>query len=339
MDLEKISIRPYDQLTLPALAFDLEITYAIREEAILWLDGYIETDDKKMLGARSLLLQEGLYGEVAATDLSIQRQTPTKQTWRATLVIALTSLDLEYLETRRMEDRKGDVKIALHLHTVSSENRASISPVYTVPPSSLGLAKQEIRGVYGDTPYSPLIHIQQGMRPQVANEPKLLTGEGTSRSFIAYRLTHYNRDPMITSAHWINDFAPKLGLGEYFVVRIPSGERLIKEAWAYVEDAENCFRQWNTKGVYANCREVGSLLDKMMGEKLGKSTFAYGVKWSRACALFNDLSSVDLHLEDFKKSPKYQPQDVVVTRADAESVLLITKLLVKYAEEVLRGKV
>jgi len=36
---------------------------------------------------------------------------------------------------------------------------------------------------------------------------------------------------------------------------IPKGKKVIEEAWNYEEKAEECYRQWNTKGVYGNCRE------------------------------------------------------------------------------------
>lgn len=87
--------------------------------------------------------------------------------------------------------------------------------------------------------------------------------------------------------------------------------------------------------MYGNCREPGVLLDRSIKDKFGPSGFSYLIRWKRAYDGFADLASWSLHLEDLKRSPKYSPASVQTNKSDAEHVLLRTKELLKYAEEIL----
>ncbi len=139
----------------------------------------------------------------------------------------------------------------------------------------------------------------------------------------------------IRSSDWIHDYAPVLHLGEYFTIEIPKGQRTIEKAWKYVESAEESFREWSIKEVYANCREVGSLLDKTIRQRFKKGSYNYDDRWGRAYERFAHLTSLALHLEDLEK--RRGAGEVDIGRVDAEHVLIVTKALIKYAEELLRG--
>ena len=138
----------------------------------------------------------------------------------------------------------------------------------------------------------------------------------------------------IPQSQWISNVLPGLGQPEYFLMEIPKGDRILEDAWRYLDEAENSYRNWNTKGAYANCRELGSLLNRTVVGKYGKDDFR-SAKWSRAYASFENLASLDLHLEDIKKSESLSPADVKVFRADVEHLLFRTRCLLKYAQELL----
>lgn len=140
----------------------------------------------------------------------------------------------------------------------------------------------------------------------------------------------------IPQSHWVDKVLPPLGFGEYFIIEVPRGKNIIQEAWKYIEKAEAAFNSWNTEGVYSNCRELGTLLDRTMKAKFRANHFAYIEKWSRAYEKFDHFASLGLHLEDIKKSPKYAPGDVKIGKADAEHLIIVTKALIKYAAELLQ---
>jgi len=96
----------------------------------------------------------------------------------------------------------------------------------------------------------------------------------------------------VPASDWIHDYAPKLGLGRFFVIEVPY-EGVISEAWEYVRRAEEALAKCDIESVYANCREVGALLNRIINEKIGNHTAIK--KWRRAIRHFEYLSSLGLH--------------------------------------------
>jgi len=136
----------------------------------------------------------------------------------------------------------------------------------------------------------------------------------------------------IPQSHWIEYILPALGFGEYFLIKIPKGSKSFGKAWEYIENAEHSFKSWNIKGIYANCRDLGELLDRSIKDKFGAKNFNYKERWGRIYASFSSLASLALHEENIN------PNDFKIGRADAEHLLIRAKTLVKYAEELLREK-
>ena len=135
----------------------------------------------------------------------------------------------------------------------------------------------------------------------------------------------------IEQSYWVKNILPSLDFGEYFIVEIPKGEKRIKKAWEYIETAEKSYKMWDTKGAFANCRETGSLLDKIVREILSNKPDLK--KWKRAIDKFNSLCSLDLHTEDIKNE---RPQgEITINKNDTEHIIIVTKALLKYAEELL----
>ncbi len=135
----------------------------------------------------------------------------------------------------------------------------------------------------------------------------------------------------IEQSYWVKNILPALNFGEYFIIEIPKGDQLINETWSYIERADNCYKMWDAKGAFANCREVGTLLDRTMKEKLSNNPILK--KWKRAIEKFNYLSSLNLHIEDVLNE---EPKGIVnINKNDTEHILIVTKALLKYAEELL----
>ncbi len=61
---------------------------------------------------------------------------------------------------------------------------------------------------------------------------------------------------------------------------------------------------------------------------------SYHKKWHKAMAKFESLASLDLHIEEIKGQ---KPEgEVKVGKSDTEHILIVTKALIKYAEELLK---
>jgi hypothetical protein len=151
-----------------------------------------------------------------------------------------------------------------------------------------------------------------------------------------YQIIHEDFDIEIPQSYWLKNVLPNLGVGEFFVIELPKGDNKIKEAWQYIETAEHAYRNWDSKSVFANCRELGTLLDGKIKDKFGKTSFAYLERWQRRYKNYNYFASLDLHLEDTKsKSNNYTLEEMKTYKADAENMILSAKILLKYAQELL----
>jgi hypothetical protein len=139
----------------------------------------------------------------------------------------------------------------------------------------------------------------------------------------------------VPQSYWIEKILPALSYGEFFIIEIPKGNKIIQDAWNYIETAEKCYMMWDTKGAYANCREAGKLLDKTVKEKIGNKPSIK--KWQRFIDRFNKAASLDLHVEEIKSE---NPEGaIVITKLETEHLLIITKALLKYAEGLLKEDV
>lgn len=140
----------------------------------------------------------------------------------------------------------------------------------------------------------------------------------------------------IPQSHWVKNVLPAWELFDYFLVEVPRGAATIVAAWKYVASAEAAFSQWDMKSLAANCREVERVLDAALKESLGAKHLDYSVKWTRARRHFEHLMSWPLHAEDIGR--RHEGVLLEATKADGEFLLLATKALVKYAEELLAQK-
>ncbi len=330
MEIKEITHRPYDKSILPSIALEIEISCRRYEEAIIGVYGWLETDDGKTIADITEIPKEPRPRELGTRGTSFDEHSK-EDVYKTNVIVQLTKQALDHVEERRIADRKGDVKLILNLIVKYIYSRAVISESYLTDPKEIGLPEIRIQTSK---------RVERGKIVTYAPDSKFYTqyrnrwiiSGDAGPIFLELREQLLKKDIRIPSTDWIHDYAPRLGIGEYFVVEIPKGKKVIEEAWSYVEKAEECFRKWDTKGVYANCREVGKLLDKTISNKF--KSFPTIKKWKRAIEKFNYSASLDLHVEDIKEE---RPEgDIKIGKAEAEHILVITKALIKYAEELLK---
>jgi hypothetical protein len=140
----------------------------------------------------------------------------------------------------------------------------------------------------------------------------------------------------IPQSHWVNRVLPALGSNTYFIVEVPARNERTATAWALVERAETAFGRWDTKAVFAHCREAAIALSTLVEKHRPEDSFLKRERWGRAIKEFNHFASLDLHLEEKKASGDYSIDNVRIEKMDAECLLIFTKALAKYAEEMIR---
>ncbi len=160
-----------------------------------------------------------------------------------------------------------------------------------------------------------------------SNRPRLLLSEIFSiREKINFE---------IPRSIWIERILPNLKDSNTELIEVPLGKGRLQEAYRYLEVAEEAYHRWDTKSVYVHCREMATALDRIVRQRLSSDKFSVEERWNRAYERFNNLASLDLHLEDIKKSTAVDAQQVIIDRRDADFVLLSAKILLKYANELL----
>jgi hypothetical protein len=336
MNIENIKVAPYEKSIFPGLLFNLSIGYTKFQEAIIRVRGWLETDDGKIIAqvTEDITGSEN-QGEIAARGTYLDSQF-NNQRFEAEIVSLMDPKALSYIDKRRKEDKKGDVNLLLNIKVGCITTNSVVSTIRLVDPSELSLRANKVMTTEGfKEGWKTLVWSYEPQFSTQQTNGYIISGSG-SPIFIRTIEQNIKKEIRIPSADWVHDYAPKFGLGEYFIIEIPKGKKTIERAWGYIESAEECRLTWNTKGVFANCREAGSLLDETIKRKFGKESFTYSVKWNRAYDRFNDLSSLDLHLEDIRKSTKYSADDVIINQFDAEYLLIQAKSLIKYVEELIR---
>jgi hypothetical protein len=336
MEIKNVKVGPFEKFIFPCLQFYVEIAYTKYDEMIVNIGGYLESDDGKIIAVVNEVLPQILtsIGELWAKESHYSKEFK-EDIYKATLIAILDKKALDYLENSRKRNKKGNVKLILNLHVKFLKSRTSISHLHAIDPHSIGLTPK-VRLSSGREEIGKIV-VYAYDSEFIAQSPNqwILSGD-KSPVFLELKECPLKAEITISSSDWIYDYAPKLGLGEYFVVEIPKGRMVIQDAWSYIEKAEECFRRWDSKGVYAYCREAGKLLNNEIEKKFGKNSFIYNERWGWSYAKFEHLASLDLHIEDIKRSQKYQEEEIKVGRSDAEHLLIITKALIKYAEELLQ---
>lgn len=139
----------------------------------------------------------------------------------------------------------------------------------------------------------------------------------------------------VPRSHWVDNVLPGLQANAYFIVEIPKSTEHTAPAWSLIEQAEGSLGRWDTKGVFAHCREAATALTSLIQKHYSNGSFVSDQRWSRAAKEFNHFASLDLHLEEHRANYSGEAK---IERADAECLLIFTKALAKFADELIRAK-
>jgi hypothetical protein len=321
-----------DRSACPGLQFMLEVVLnEYPYEILLQAGGFLLSEDNKILAtlSTSRLLEPAMgvrrvYSLEARDPAHLTATKPMVE--KVSLIAWLNEKVLDEINSLR-ERRGGDVFLKILLDVLVLRSSTILHHTTLVEPEQYGLRRilgVREEGVMVSTYYD------KGFSSSKINL-WLLSGYG-GPEFLNVDEYVDSVAVEIPESRWVRDFMPKLGMGTYFIVEVPAGG-VLNEAWSLVRKAEEAFYRWDTKGVFANCREVGHLLDRLI--KLSKlSDFVKNEKWGRAYSRFEHFASLDLHLEDIKKTQRYPLEDIKIGREDCVNLLIATKSLIKYAEDL-----
>jgi len=330
MEIRNIIPRPYEESISPAIIFEVDIVYTKLREAIINVEGWLESDDGKILAKIEGILEKVKISELGASN-SIRDSLIKETVYKTELIALLDAKALNHIETRRMANEKREVNLALNLNVRSLLSNALISHFHEIDSKSIGLPTHvKIFPDSGKRATGQILAYGSDSQFSTNFRNRWIISGDSGPIFLFVNSQNVRKDCSINLIDWTQEYLPKLGLGEYFIIELPKGKKVFREAWKYIEKAEECGRQMNTKGAYANCREVGNLLQKSIKSKFLKNPIIK--KWKRAIQKFEYLTSLDLHEVDIEaEEPKGK---ISIGRPEVEHILIVTKALVKYAEEL-----
>src|ERR1035437_846789 len=247
MNIETLEAKPYERSVFPGISFEIGINYQKYQEAIVEINGWLEGDDKKILSdLKEEVLETQKIREIAGKGTHLDSQF-RPELYKTTLVALLQEKALSYIEKRRKEDTKGDVKLFLHLNLRAINTMATISPIHLVQPGNMGLRSIEPLSTDSGqkTNWKALAWAYEQGYSNPTTNCWFVSGNG-GPIFLAVTEQSIRKELRIPSTDWIHDYGPKLGLGEYFIVEIQKGDKTIERAWDYLEKAEEGCRTWNT---------------------------------------------------------------------------------------------
>ncbi len=331
MRIKNLIPKVYEKSFFPNLAIEVEIIYTKYKEAITSINGWLETDDGKTLAYVNENIPDATKeNEIWASGTKFDADFREEIYKTSTITTPLDKRVIDYIDERRTAN-KGDVTLIVNLKVKYIESKATISESYLIEPQKIGLKEIHVQTSKGKKNANIIVHACDPNFSDRTNSRWILSGYA-GPVYLSLKEQPLSKNIQIAASDWINNYLPKFKMSNYFTVEIPSDKKEIVKAWEYVGKAEKCFGAWDTKGIYANCREAGSLLNEIVQNKFKNNVIIK--KWKRAIKNFEHFSSLDLHTEEIKKE---NPEgEVQIKKSDAEHILIVTKALVKYAEEILK---
>jgi hypothetical protein len=323
------------------IAFKIGIDIPNSKIGITSLEGWLKTKTDVILGrlfeTHSINVSQHLFTSNVLQPISAARTNHDSELlipkkYVSEISTELDEKGLEEIELTRKTDPHQATIFKLDLVVTYIRSNIRIPPLQFVsPPADL------LQSVENKPPFTPadtgLKIIMSSTRDDYS--PQLgygwiISGNNSPTIFHLVK-ERIEVDYRIDVGKWVADYLSKLGMGKRILLELPSEGPVFHDVTEYLSEAENALRRWDTKSVFANCREIGTMLDRYIKNIHGDG-FIYKYRWSRAYANFNSLASLDLHIEDIKN--QYPDQDLRLGKADTEYLLAQTKILTKFAQEL-----
>src|SRR5437870_186378 len=186
MDIIDPSVQVEPKTITPTLRVSLTLHYKRGDEIPVDVFGTLRASDGKLIAPLQLIDQDKMNGfPLTAEDAAARYDNETRKSnypRKVVLLVPLSEQHLDYIESLRDKDAKGDVTFVLHLNA-----RCLATKVQTTPDKNAEL------------------------------RPMLVARNG---EFISESIVQATPNVTIRSSDWVHDFAPALGIGRFIVMEI-----------------------------------------------------------------------------------------------------------------------
>ncbi|MFA4956131.1 MAG: hypothetical protein WC556_04065 [Candidatus Methanoperedens sp.] len=261
MRIDKIDVMPVLDSINPEILFEIYLFIERNFEIPIEITGSIFSDEnKKIANIHNLMYASNQGFELAAE----YRENKQEENRTVKLIAPLSHKVLDYIETLREKNKKGDVVLTLDIVIRTLTSKTIISPIIIIRPGGEIGTNIERGGNY------LIAHNSSGNFSPSNPNMWILSGNG-SPTFIKTIDYNSKNKVIIRSSDWIHDYCPVFQIGrfsvfEYLLPDYAEGSGSIEEKLNASIDAikkmeENLIRgDWN--GVIEDSRAVWELFKK-----------------------------------------------------------------------------
>jgi len=205
MEIKNVVAKPSDKTIYPAMIFEVEISHRRYQEAIVSIDGLLESDDGKILANLVDATIDAKPSEIAARDSNLDSKF-TEIVYNSILIAQLEKKAVDYIEKRRLENKKRDVFLTLNLNVKIIVGKTRISHLHSIKTKITGFP-QRINTASGRTSNVEGIMVY-AYDPEFSTEfvnRWIISGDG-SPVFLSLISQSIKKEGLrISSTDWIHD--------------------------------------------------------------------------------------------------------------------------------------
>jgi hypothetical protein len=331
--------KPLENSLEPAMQFSLQLTYN-NLEVPMALSGLLLAEDEKVLATLYDTYKTGTanteIGRIGAEGTMKDQDIRKENKQDMSLVATLSNKALDYINSLRDKNTRGDVNLKLFLRVRILKSNAVIVPLHSRAPDEVGPPLRErLEGWGGEALVT--YGYKRDYAPNVgnlwvisgSNEPVFLT------------IADWEQEIPVTiyASNWIHDFAPQLGLGRFVLAEIPipslvkvkgTYSKRVDKAFEALQGMEEKIREGEWSEVIEKARPVAELLrEKDMVKSIlckhGYHEEAANSLLGTITCLF-DYSSKFLHKVD--KDGTTIPPEIKAEKEDAYLTYCVSTALV-----------
>lgn len=277
MQIKVMEPIPGDQYIEPAIEFPIVLTYNNLEVPI-GIEGILIAEDNKVLSQLQDLSPTGVSGSIGSLGaLGTLRDNNQSQLndHKISLISILNVKAIEHINNLRIKNIRGDIKLKLILKIKILQSNAVISSLHLKDSAEIGPPlTQSLRGE------SIVTHKYISQYSPGNNNMWLISGDGNP-VFLSLSYLQNELSTTIYSGSWLQDFAPKLGLGKFIVAELPiptsitiNGEftERLNKAMEALRKMESKIQEGEWTEAVEKCRPVVELIrdEEMIKLILGK---------------------------------------------------------------------
>ncbi len=248
-------IKAYEKSVNPSLQISITIYYS-ESKIPLSLEGEVLSSDNTHLAnfcSTSSMPQQ--TQDINLFDNSYRNSS--NQPYNSDVIVNLSKEALGHIGKMREKNINKDVELRINLkikYLISNVliSHLFLSSQYDPNINSIKQCPVIYDNTRGDT-YAPV------------GDMNILSGNN-GKSFLKLKTDNFNESYIITASDWINNYAPKLGLGKYIILEIPEPDILEEEKFQELISIKDKVKlhldQGNWNDAISNSRMVYELLSK-----------------------------------------------------------------------------